>query len=99
VKINDLQDGQIVRARWGRAGSEEPDFGPWQDVALSVQRLPMTPASSRPRLDGMKPGDVIIVTLRDTNWADGHPRDFAMAPGGGIFTVEDYQLQIQGLER
>jgi len=85
VKVTDLQDGQVVRARWGRAGREGPDWGPWQDVPLYVQR---------------HMGKVVCVTLQDIAWAEGDERDLSPPAEGeknAYFVVEDYYLEIDGL--
>lgn len=87
MKIGDLQDGQVVRARWGRAGEEAPNWGPWKDVRLTVQR---------------HKGKVVLVTLKDFPWAEGTERDLAGPDAGqknAYFVVEDYYLEIEGLTR
>jgi hypothetical protein len=87
MRVDDLQDGQVVRARWGRAGRAAPNWGPWQDVALYVQR---------------HMGKVVCVTLRDISWAEGDARDL-VGPDewqkNAYFVVEDYYLEIEGLTR
>jgi hypothetical protein len=82
MRISDLQDNQVVRARWGRAGRTAPDFGPWRDAPLYVQRD--------------NKGNVVVVALRlppGEDWAEYNPRDFQ----GGLFVAEDYYLEIEGL--
>jgi len=61
MRMNDLQDGQIVKARWGRAGREAPEFGPWQDISLSVHK---------------RCGRTVILTIRGVEWAEYVPDDF-----------------------
>ena len=87
MKVEDLQDNQVVRARWGRAGAEAPAWGPWQDARLYVQR---------------HKGKVVLVTLKDHSWAEGGPRDLAGPDEwqkNAYFVVEDYYLEIEGLTR
>ncbi len=92
MRVSELQDRQTVRARWGRAGEEDVNWGPWQDATLYVQRFQ---------------GQVACVGLRNVPWAEYGPRDFVEAKdayqGGergapnGLFLVEDYYLEVEGL--
>jgi hypothetical protein len=66
MRIQDLQDGQLVRARWGRAGEEDVDWGPWKDVHLRVQR-------HRDRIVG--------ISLVGVGWAEYGPGDFDKRSG------------------
>lgn len=61
MKIAELQDGQVVRARWGRAGDEDVNWGEWTDAKLTVQR-------HKER--------VCLITLKGVNWAEYGPEDF-----------------------
>lgn len=87
MKIGELQDGQVVRARWGRAGEEDVNWGPWKDVPLYIQR---------------HKDRVTCIALKDINWAEYGPDDFNpdyANPKFGVFLAEDYYLQIEGLTR
>jgi len=85
MKVSDLQHGQVVRARWGRAGENAPNWCEWTDVSLHVQR---------------HQGCVTLVALQRVDWAEATPRDFCppdeFSPNG-MFLVEDYYLEIEGL--
>ena len=40
MKLADLKDGQVVRARWSRADDWGPsEWCPWQDIILHVKRV------------------------------------------------------------
>lgn len=86
MKVDELQDGQVVRARWGRAGRNDVVWGPWRDTPLAVQQ---------------HQNRVVLVTLKGRNWAEATPDDLC-APRGAqknaYFLVEDYYLEIEGLE-
>jgi hypothetical protein len=81
MEIKDLQNGQVVRARKGRPGRENVCWEPWHDVQLYVQRT--------------SGGEICVITFADGSWAEYDPQDFD--PTYGIFLVEDYYLEIQGL--
>ena len=83
MKISELQDGQVVRSRVGKHGDHAPDWQEWGDHTLYVQRT--------------KTGEICTITLRDINWAEFDPRtgDFY----DGLFSAEEYLLEIEGLER
>lgn len=84
MKINDLQDGQVVTLRKGMAGRHDVDWNAWEDAKLYVQKN--------------KKGEIVIVAIdiKDGNWAEYSPnQDYQ---GNGIFTAEDYYMEIQGLE-
>ena len=88
MKISDLKDGRIVRARWGRAG----ELGPWKDVPLYIQ------------LDHKGNVCLIALRLPDgEDWAEYSPRDFyspsSVHVGQGLFIAEDYYLEIDGLTK
>ena len=61
MQIQDLRNGQAVRARWGRAGEEDVNWGPWQDVTLFVQR---------------HKDRIVAISLVDVPWAEYGPGDF-----------------------
>lgn len=85
MKLEELEDGQTVRARWGRAGEEAPNWGPWQEVRLHVQR---------------HKGRIVLVALKDVAWAEAGPRDLCPPDDGSenaYFVVEDYYLEIDQL--
>lgn len=82
MKVDELQDGQTVRARWGRAGKEGPDWNDWQEVDLRIQR------------NGK--GAVVLIDLRGgRDWAAYDPRhDLERS---GLLVNEDFYLEIDGL--
>lgn len=93
MKINDLRNGQTVVARWGRyvATKDEPDWCPWKNVSLYVQR------------DAK--GQIVMIALQGEEWAEydprhdyyeAHPSGFPPSPAGLL--CEDYYLEIEGLE-
>ena len=87
MKVNDLEDGQVVSARWGSAGKEAPDWGPWVQVRLAVQRAK---------------GKVVLVTLKDFGWVEASEQDLCDPDEGSknaYFLVEDQYLEIEGLTR
>jgi len=91
MKIDDIADGDVVRARFGRytATKPEPDWSEWQYAALFVGRD--------------KKGKVCWLTPRDTSWAEYDPRkDFYPAdstlPCAAGFECEGYYMEIEGLE-
>jgi len=59
MTLNELQDGQIVTARWGRAGREDVQWNDWQKVPLYIQR---------------HKGQVVILALAGKNWAEYSPK-------------------------
>ena len=89
MRISELQDGQKVTARLGRAGREAAEFGPWHEVELNVQRTKKaykkTPA-----------GTVCSIAVKDDpSWASYDPRhDYH---GGNLLLAEDYYMEIEGL--
>ena len=89
MHIDDLQDGQIVKARKGRAGRTTVEWenrGRFTNHRLSVQRNAQ--------------GKVWCVNLASNDWADCGPGDLCKDDDGhgATFIVEDYYLQIEGLE-
>ncbi len=99
MKLEDLKDGQTVRARWGRAGDTDVKWGAWKDVQLFVQTS-VEKKSRQPK--------IAIVALKDVNWAEYGVGDFTPAKdayqngvrgaSNGIFLTEDYYLEIDGLQ-
>jgi hypothetical protein len=100
MNVSDLKDGQVVRARWGRAGKEDVDWGSWRDVELYVQMF-VNKKTKEP--------EICAVALRNWTWAEYGPRDFIEAKDAyqngvrgapnGVFLVEDYYLEIEGLTK
>lgn len=89
MHINDLQNGQTVLARTGRAGRTAVEWdngGRFIEHTLYVQRT--------------KQGKVCTVTTTSKDWAEGGPDDLCPDQDGqgATFVVEDYYLQITGLE-
>ncbi len=88
MKIADLKDGQVVRARVGRAGRESVEWQEWKDYFLYVQRN--------------KKGEIVIITLHRSGWAEYSPDDYEPPTGYhpyGVFLAEDYYMEIEGLEQ
>lgn len=83
MKISELQNGQVVRARIGMAGRHEVEWQEWKNLPLYIQKN--------------KKGEVVIVALEPPmNWAEYNPKyDYV---GNGLFTAEDYYMEIEGLE-
>lgn len=81
MRINELKDGQTVRARWGRAGPEAVNWGLWREVALHIQHG--------------RSGNVALIALKGVNWAEYGPADYNARYSE--FLVADYYLQIEGL--
>lgn len=89
MHIDDLQDGQVVKARRGRAGRTQVEWdnnGRFINRKLSVQR-------------DLK-GKVYIVSLASNDWAEYGPNELCKDDDGhgATFVCEDYYLQVQGLE-
>jgi hypothetical protein len=85
MKVDELQDGGVVKARWGRAGREGPNWCAWQHVELRVQR------------NGR--GKVVLIGLKGgRDWADYDPRH-DLEKSSGLLINEDYYLEIDGLTK
>ena len=89
MHINDLENGQKVLARTGRAGRTAVEWdhqGRFIEHTLYVARD--------------KQCKVCTVTTTEKDWAEGGPNDLCPDQDGqgATFVVEDYYLQIQGLE-
>ncbi len=88
MKIADLQNGQVVRARMGMAGRDHVEWQEWGDYVLYVQRFK---------------GRIVIVSLKDTGWAEYSPPMDYQPPNGyhpyGVFTAEEWYMEIEGLEQ
>jgi hypothetical protein len=61
MKIDELQDGQMLRFRCGRAGAEDVLWQPWTNGGITVQR---------------HTNRVVILGLRDVTWAEYAPSDY-----------------------
>lgn len=84
MKLSDLTDWQVVTYRLGRAGSEDVNWGPWQNGSLYLQRV----------LKGRTKGQISVIAVR------GAGAEFAedcWDPSYKVFCVEDYYLEIEGL--
>lgn len=85
MKIQDLQDGQVVTVRTARVGGadeEGPKWSDWYQAALGVQRTPK--------------GEIAILTLGMRVWAEYSPKhDYE---GKGLFLCEGYYMEIKGLD-
>jgi hypothetical protein len=87
VKISELLNGQIVRARLGRFGRNGIDWSTWQNLELYVERYK---------------NKVVGLTVRKGSydeevhetWAEYRPSDW----DGDTFSAEDYFMQVEGLE-
>ncbi len=79
--LENLQDGQVVRLRTGKAGEHDVEWSEWYEAPLYVQRN--------------KKGEVVIITIKNSGWAEYNPKyDYR---GNGLFTGEDYYMEIDGL--
>ena len=79
MKIDDLQNGQTVTLRLGRADRHHVDWKPWEQSTIYIQR---------------HEGKVVIIAVDNKSWAEYDPRyDYH----DGLFTCEDYYMEIQGL--
>ena len=102
MKISELQNGQTVRLRTGRAGRTDVAWGPWRNAPLYVQRD--------------HKGRVCNLTPTDQVWAEYDPRSLggrgkastpesyrqAMdsdTPGVLIFITEDWYMETEGITR
>jgi|WetSurSiteA1Bulk_404760.scaffolds.fasta_scaffold00108_9 hypothetical protein len=83
MKFEDLQDGDVVKARWGRAGRERVNWSKWQDTPLYIEKYK---------------GEIVTLALRNKdNWAEYSPRHQkeSTEPGKPILLIaEDYYLEI-----
>ena len=88
MKINELQDNQIVTLRTGRAGRHAVEWGMWRPATLYVQRN--------------KKGEIVDIAIKSENWAEYNPKHDYNPPSEyhphGVFTAEDYYMEIDGLE-
>ena len=86
MRISELNDNDIVRARCGRAGRIAVKWDDWGDETIYIQK---------------HNGEIIILTLRSRVWAEVGQDDLNSIDFddtlGGIIVVEDWYLQIEGL--
>jgi len=87
MKIQGLQNGQIVRARCGRAGAHNVRWEPWREAKLFIAAMVLSRKNPVPK--------VLLIALQDDG-AEYLPDDFC--PIDRVFHVEDYYLEIEGLE-
>jgi hypothetical protein len=80
---DELQDGETRLRRVGRAGRTGPIWGKWETRTIYVQRD--------------RHGRVCIITPKGLNWAEYDPRR-DRPDENGVMVVEDWYLQIQGLQ-
>lgn len=88
MKISELQDGQIVTLRTGRAGRHAVEWGMWRPATLYIQRN--------------KKGEVVVIAIKSEGWAEYSPRDWNPPFDGnphGTFVAEDYYMEIEGVEK
>lgn len=87
MKLNDLNHGDIVRLRTGRAGRERIEWSEWTEAALYIQKLAN--------------GQITLLTVDNGCWAEAGTSDLNCTDydqtEGGVIMVEDYYLQISGL--
>ncbi len=86
MKIADLQHGQVVTLRTGRAERHGVEWGEWQNKPLHIQRFK---------------GRIVIIAIQDSEWAEYTPQDYQPPTGYhpyGVFTAEDWYMEIEGLE-
>lgn len=95
MKLADLQHDQQVQVRCGRAGRESPQWGEWHAAKLHIQRDARF-AGRSPKAGGV--AVLALKTLDDkpVDWAEYDGDDFD--PKHKVFLVEDYYLEIEGLE-
>lgn len=60
--LNELMDGQIVTARWGRAHGLSWHLCPWREAELVIQRNDSGP---------------VLIALKDVEFAEFSPEDFS----------------------
>lgn len=84
MKIADMENGAVYHIRTGRYRDDmyDPDWSPWRDAALYVQRDPKD--------------RVCVIALTDEGWAEYDPRHDK--PRHGTLETEGYYLEIDGLE-
>lgn len=61
MKLKDLEHGQLVLARLGRAGEDDIAWDPWQHMRLFVQR---------------HDDKIVLITTKDIPWAEYTLDDF-----------------------
>jgi hypothetical protein len=89
MQIQELKNGQMVKARCGRAGSTNVKWGSWRTATLYVQSTVPSRKFPVPK--------VVLLSLQDGgNGAEYRPEDFC--PADNCFMVEDYYLEIEGLK-
>lgn len=97
MKMSELQNGQIVRYRLGKAGETNVTWEPWKDGPIYISRRE-TELQQRYRRNARgtewQTGAIITLTPLDDSWAEYGQDDFSQ----GVFTCEDYYMEIEKLE-
>ena len=86
MKINDLQNQQVVRYRLGRAGRHAVEWEDWIEGPLYIQRFKNQVTT-------------LVPELKNGAWAEYDPRrDYCpQTDGSGLLLAEDYYMEIEGL--
>jgi len=95
MTLAELQDGQVVRYRHGRAGRTEVEWGAWESGPIYVRRREKALARRYHRqTNAPNAGD--IITIATTGFgAEYSQGDYS--PEHNTFNTEDYYFQIEGL--
>lgn len=94
MTLLELANGQVVTARHGRAERDGAHWEDWRQAVLYVVRRTEELSNSlRKRSTSPNVGDIITIV------ADGCDCEYSQGDycGDGVFMVEDYYLQIEGL--
>lgn len=99
MKLAELQHGQVVKYRVGRAGRTAPDWSEWRTSPIFLRRR----EKEYRRGKTVYPvGQILeLVIENEPNWATYCWTSFCppSQPGSNaIFLAEDYYLEIEGLE-
>lgn len=82
VFLKDLKDLDDVVYRTGRAGALDVNWTPWRRGRLSIMK---------------KNGEIILLTLKDENWASHTYTDFSESSWGVVGVCGDYYLELSGV--
>jgi hypothetical protein len=82
MKVAELQNDQVVRVRVGMAERYGVEWREWQLRPVSIQKN--------------KKNETVIIALQGLGWAEYNPKEDYQ--GKGLFTAEDYYMEIDGLE-
>ena len=91
ITLANIQTGDTARLRMGRAGRTGVVWGPWEEREVYVERRasPLPRRTRRP-VRSHEVGAIITLTVVDGDTADFSIDDFH----DGVFTAEDYYLQL-----